>query len=118
MSNQRLKYHVEIPEEWLLRKYPGWNRQFADTKNYILKNEAQRFHETLVVQKDPVLFTANSEEFKDWGITVINPQYQQERELIESIGSILRDRKEILIHTDSDLGAEILELTGKEALHG
>lgn len=41
----------------------------------------------------------------------------QEKALIKSIGSILKDRKEILIHTDSDLGAEILNLARKEAIH-
>lgn len=89
----------------------------SNFQSYMQLNTMEEVRMTLAVFGHPekACMLKHKDEVLDTMAIPAKEEYNAERELIKSIGSILRDRKEILIHTSSDLGAEILELAGKEA---
>lgn len=57
------------------------------------------------------IFSSFHDQYPNWKIELIQAPETAYRQIVESLGRMLRQQPEITVHTSSDLGAEILALT-------
>ncbi len=115
------KYHIQIPALWFAYKYAMWPDFTLEKKNAIKSKHMQQAAGFINNHRATVIMSGLPLEFEGWKIELIAAPESAYRQIVESLGLMLREQQEIIIYKNNDLGAEILALTKenrKEALDG